>query len=339
MKRIGFVILSILLAILFVGCLKQKSKKDTVEKIRVIVTVAPAVRMNLEQKQIFTGVLAPMKKAALAPLMPGRVNKFMVNIGDRVGQGQILAIMDDGQLVILTSQFQPLKAQYDRALRLYANKAMSKAEFEQIEAQYVAMKRQVDLLQDNTALKAPFYGVITDKTAEEGEIYSPKPIPGRTMGLLELTQLDPLKIDLDVDEKTVPLLKKGMPIQFTVDALPDTVFTGKVEWINPAANELSRTFGVRLLVPNSKGKLMAGYFVRVAIVLGEKQNALAVPEAALIGKKVFVVKDSLALAKLVETGWITSGMAEITSGISEGDRVVVTGNKALPDSALVQVSP
>jgi membrane fusion protein, multidrug efflux system len=339
MRRSGFIILSIILSILFAGCQNKQSKKDSTVKIRMMVTVAPVTRMNLEQKQIFTGVLAPMKKAALAPLQPGRVNKFMVEIGAKVVKGQVLAIMDDGQLVAMTAQFQPLKAQYDRALRLYANKAISKAEFEQIEAQYVSMKRQVDQIQENTALKAPFYGVITDKTAEEGEIYSPKPIPGRSMGLLELTQLDPLKIDLDVDEKTVPLLKKGMAIQFTVDALPDTVFSGKVEWINPAANELSRTFGVRLSVPNAKGKLMAGYFVRTAIILGEKQNVLVVPEGALIGKKIFVVKDSVALAKPVETGWITSGMAEIISGLSEGDRVVISGNKALPDSALVQVSP
>jgi membrane fusion protein, multidrug efflux system len=245
--------------------------------------------------------------------------------------------MDDGQLVAMTAQFQPLKAQYDRALRLYANKAMSKAEYEQVEAQYVSMKRQVDQIQENTALKAPFYGVITDKTAEEGEIYTPKPIPGRTMGLLELTQLDPLKIDLDVDEKTVPLLKKGMSIQFTVDAMPDTVFTGKVEWINPAANDLSRTFAVRLSVPNAKGKLMAGYFARVSIILGKKENVLTVPEGALIGQKVFVVKDSVALAKMVETGWSTSGMVEIVSGLSEGDKAVVSGNKALPDSALIQL--
>jgi len=322
---------------LIAGCGKKKADAESGGKIKIAVRTMTVTRTTLNRKQVFTGVLEPLKKTDIAPMTPGRIRRINVEIGDRVARGAVLAVMDDAALAATAAQFQPVKAQYDRAQRLYADKAMPKVQYEQVEAQYIALKRQLDQIEENTTIRAPFAGVITDKTAEEGEIYAPRPLPGRSAGLLQLTQLDPLKIDLNVDAETVSHIVKGMAVEMTVDALPDTVFTGTVDFINPSANPLSHTFLVRIAVPNRAGRLKAGYFLKTAVITGSKQNVVAVPQDAIVGDRVFVVHDSIAVARPVTAGWRTGEFVEITAGLAEQERIVVEGNKALPDSSLITI--
>jgi multidrug efflux pump subunit AcrA (membrane-fusion protein) len=129
-----------------------------------------------------------------------------------------------------------------------------------------------------------------------------------------------------------------MQVQLTVDNAKDSLpIYGKVDWVNPVANSMSRTFGIRIIVQNPQRKLLPGYFAEVHIFMGKKDNCISVPRSAVVDDRVFVLKDTLALAKKVEVGITTDNSAEIVSGLNAGDLVVVKGNKALPDSAVVNV--
>jgi RND family efflux transporter MFP subunit len=246
--------------------------------------------------------------------------------------------MDDAQLVATMAQFAQLKASYERSRSLYESSAIPKAQFELVEGPYLAMKRQMENLEENTTLKAPFPGVVTARAVEEGELFSPGMTPGQPKGLVHITQLNPLKIDLDVDNQTVLQVKKGMKVRFTVDNMPESAgLEGKIEWVNPQANSQSRMFSVRVIIQNPDLQLRPGYFAEVHIVLAEKENALIVPREAIVDDRVFIVRDSMAFSNKPVLGWLTDYYAEILSGIEENDIVVLTGNKALPDSALVTV--
>ena len=335
---------SLLAASILCGCVKVETNKIAQAgeaRIKINVTAEAAARRTLVQERKILGELEAYREADLAPLVPGRVRSLPVNIGDHVKQGQIVARMDDAQLVSTIAQFQPLKAQYERSLKLSSDGAMSKAQFETTEAQYTATKRQLENLQDNTVIKAPFAGVVTARAVEEGEMYTPAmvSIPGQSKGLIRLTQLDPLKLDLDIDEQTVGKIKPGMPVKLTVDQAGDSAgIIGKVEWVNPQADAFSRTFAVRVIVPNRRLQLRPGFFAEVHIVLDEKKDILSVPREALVDNRVFVLKDSLALSMPVQVGWLTDRYAEIISGIDENAKVVISGNKALPDSARVEIA-
>jgi membrane fusion protein (multidrug efflux system) len=163
------------------------------------------------------------------------------------------------------------------------------------------------------------------------------PVPGQASGLIQLARLDPLKIDLSVDDRTVALVTKKMPVVVTTDVLPDTSFSGEVEYVNPLANPASRTFQVRVIVRNTGGLLKAGYFAEVGVLIDHRDSVLTVPAAAVVGGKVFVVRDSVATALPVVTGWEEDGFVEIRSGLSGESAVIVGGNKALPDTARVEV--
>ncbi|MBD3344671.1 MAG: efflux RND transporter periplasmic adaptor subunit [Chitinivibrionales bacterium] len=328
------------LLILTAGCSRKKdlSQKET-DPIRMSVAVARVENRTLYKKRSFSGVLEAYKKADLAPLQPGRVKRIPFQIGDYVRRGQTLVVMNDAGLVAAVARFQPLKKQYERSQNLFANKAISKAEYEKIEAEYLAVKRTVDNLEENTTIKAPFSGLVTSVAVEEGELYSPgvSGLPGAPSGLVQITQLHPLKLDLDLDETTVSKVEKGMNVELSTDVLLDTTITGTILWVNPLANSSSHTFQVRLTVPNKKQLLKAGYFMEAHIVIDKKDYVLAVPKNAVIDNKLFVVSDSVALSREVQIGWIGDTYVEIVSGVSENDQVVVSGNRALPDSAIVKV--
>jgi membrane fusion protein (multidrug efflux system) len=320
------------LGLVAAGCgpRQSDSAKDRAA-IRLSVDVETVRRRTVERKKVFTGVLEALKKADLAPITPGQVRRIRVKVGDRVQRGRVLAEMDDAGLVAAIARFQPLKTQFERSQRLHANKAISDAQYEKTEAEYVALKRQVEQLQDNTTIKAPFSGVVTGVGAEDGELY-------RGSYLVQLAQLDPLKIDLDVDDRTVAMLRKGMEVAVVTDALPDTTFRGTVAWISPVADEVSSTFRVRVQLDNAEHTLKPGYFVEVAVIVESREDILAVPHEAVVSGRAFVVTDSVALEREVSTGWKGDRYREILSGLREGERVVVSGNKALPDSAVVIAS-
>lgn len=324
------------------GCQAQKKKEAAAaaEKIRVDVTVDTVLHRTLLKERKFLGVLEAYRETDIGPLSPGRVKYLKVKIGDYVEAGQVVARMDDAQYVSTDAQFQSIKAQYERSKALYESKAIAKAQFEAIEAQYTAMKRQMESLSENTVITAPFAGLVTAKAVEEGELYSP-PMgggPGQLKGLVHIAQFNPLKLDLDIDDQTVPFLKKGMKVRLSIDKVNDSIpVYATVDWVNLAASAMSRTFGARLVVQNPKRALLPGYFAEAHIVLDKKENALSMPRGALVDDRVFVARGAAARARKVETGWVTDEFVEITSGLAANDIVVVKGNKALPDSAEINI--
>ena len=333
-----FFVVTLILGVIISGCSldsrKRTSPNESTAVVRIKVIVDKALRRDLQEKRLFTGILEPLKKADLASGAPGRVRKITVGIGERVVQGQTLAIMDDASLVSLTANFENLKSQYERTKRLYESNAASQVQFETLQAQYLSTKRQLEQVTENTIIKAPFSGIITQKSAEEGELYSPG--AGGSAGLIQLTQLDPLKLDLAVDEMSVALLQKGMAVQLKVKALRDTIVTGVVTFVNPVAQAMSRTFQVRVVINNSRAVLKAGYFVETSIIVTQKKNVLSVPVSAVTNTRLFTIEhDSIAVAHSVTTGWNTAEFVEIVSGINEGAVVIVSGNKAIGDSAIV----
>ena len=326
---------SLLAAAGCMGCKLPQKKKTEIkaERIRVNVTLAKAVRRTMYKERKVLGFLAAYRETDLGPLSPGRVKSLPVKIGDRVKEGQIVARMDDVQLSATDAQFSQVKAQYERTKSLYEADAVPKTQFEAVEAQYKAMKRQMENLDENTVIKAPFSGIVTGKACEEGELFNPM---GK--GLVHIIQLNPLKIDLDLDDQTVQYVKKGMQVRLYVEQAADGgELTGTIQWVNPQASPMGRTFSARVIVPNDNNLLRPGYFVEVHIIIDEKRNALVVPRQAVVDDRVFIVQDSVARSVKVTLGWLTDELAEILSGISENDRVIVAGNKALPDSAKVNV--
>jgi membrane fusion protein (multidrug efflux system) len=157
--------------------------------------------------------------------------------------------------------------------------------------------------------------------------------------MVNLEQIDPLKADFRVAEIYLAALRRGQRIELTVDAFPGENFTGEVYAIDPLIDESGRSILLRARLPNSDGVLRPGLFARVTLVLNEREDAVQVPEQALVpqgqDQYVFRVVDGKAVFTEVSVGIRREGMVEILDGLGPDDEVVTAGQLKIRDGAAV----
>jgi RND family efflux transporter MFP subunit len=209
-------------------------------------------------------------------------------------------------------------------------------QFDQLEAQYNSTKEQLDFLQTNTYVKAPFSGVISAKNYEDGELYSGQPI-------LVLTQIDRLKALVAVPESYFPKFKPGMKLTLTSEIYPDQVFPATVEVVYPTIDASSHTFQVKIVIPNGKNLLRPGMYVTTTIGLGKAKTIVAPYQAVekLVGandRYVFLNDNGRAKRVSVELGQRFDQNIEIISPeITDGVELVTTGQHKLVDGVKINV--
>jgi membrane fusion protein (multidrug efflux system) len=335
----GFLI-ALFIAGLIAGCGRGRDKeKKNVAVIKPRVKAETVLKTKIVETISFTGILAAWQQANLAPSIPGRVKKIYVKEGDRVKTGQLLAVMDKTQMETIQSQHDLAKTNYYRMKKLRDAGAVSQSQFEQTELAYKQAQIGLSSSQENTRITAPFRGVITAVTREAGEIYSGMSIGPGASGLIQVADIRRMKMDIMVSERAVVKLKKGQGVDLYMDVLPDKKLTGKIHWINPAADPLSRTFKVRVAVTNPESGIRPGFYGKAVIHIQEKVDALVVPSTAVIdGKYCFIVdKEGKARRSDVRTGLSNEEQFEILEGLAEGDNVVVKGNRGLADGVEVEI--
>jgi membrane fusion protein (multidrug efflux system) len=186
-------------------------------------------------------------------------------------------------------------------------------------------------------IKAPFDGVVGLRKVSVGDFVN----VGQDM--VNLEQIDPLKADFRVAELYLAAVRTGQRIELRVDAFPDETFTGAVYAIDPLIDESGRSIVLRARLPNQDGRLRPGLFARVTLVLNERDDAIQVPEQALVpqGQEQFVfrVVDGKAALTKVEVGIRREGMVEIVEGLGPEDEVVTAGQLKIRDGAPVQPLP
>jgi RND family efflux transporter MFP subunit len=240
------------------------------------------------------------------------------------------------------SNYQAAVAQYERAqqaLRV-AELGFRPEDVAVAEAEVQRLQARTQRLQDDvrkTTIRAPVSGVVTKRYTEVGAWVE-------TGGhVADLIVLDPVQVQVPIPERDINRVQVGDAADVTLDAVPGRTFTGTVKHIIPQADPASRTFPVKIEVPNTPDlQLRAGMFARVTLRAGAAQPRLFVPKDAVVrravGQGVFVVVDKQARLVPIKTGSAYEGMVEVAEGtLTAGDVVVVTGNETLQDRAAVVV--
>jgi len=205
-----------------------------------------------------------------------------------------------------------------------------------MKTQYDVTKTNVDFMEENTLLTAPFSGVITGRYFEDGEIYSgtPTTATGRS-AVVTLMQVNTLKVEVAVSEQYYPLIRRGMKAAITADVYSGEVFTGTVSRKAPTVNSVTRSFIAEIELPNRNDLLKPGMFVRVSMDLGEVET-FVVPAASVLMQEgtniryVFIEDQGIAIRTEVTIGKRFDDMLEIISeNLSEGARLVIEGQSRL----------
>ena len=182
---------------------------------------------------------------------------------------------------------------------------------------------------------APFEGVIGARSISPGQVI------GRNITLIQLVDLDPVKVEVNVPERYLSQIGLGQSIEFSVAAFPNDRFKGEVYFVSPLLDAATRTALVKARIPNPDLKLKGGMFANLVLTLMLRDSAIVVPEPALVASgdavTVFVVDEKgTAQVRPVKIGLRLAGRAEVLSGLQPGEKVVVEGVQKLFPGAPVK---
>lgn len=282
------------------------------------------------------GSLRSNESVVIQPEITGRVSEISFNEGEAVTKGTTLIRLDDSvhraELQQAEAQLALSKANFERVSDLFKRGNAAARARDEVLAQMRVAEANAALaraLLAKTNIIAPFDGVLGLRQLSPGDYVKPGD------KVVNIENIDPVKVDFRIPEVHAAVLKVGQVISVTLDPLPGKSFSGMVYAIDPLIDPNGRAVLLRARVENPQGQLRPGMFARVKLQLERREDAILLPETAVfpMGLKRFVYKavDGMAVRAEVETGMRREGKVEIISGVSLGDMVVLEGHFKLQD--------
>ncbi len=310
------------------------------QAVRVkVMAVTPEV---LEVRATAVGTVEPEHRVLVAAQEEGVVTELLVREGDKVTKGQLLARLDDrellAQLAEAEARLSEASGQWQRAQSLLKEGLITAAEADAARASFQVAQARVSALRTRlsfTRITAPVDGVVTARHVEMGSLVTSRsPVVELAAGRMVLR--------VPVSELDVVKLKVGDRANVVVDALAGTPLRARIARIFPAADPASRQVTVELVLEEVPFGLRPGFLARAELLLERIPTALLVPETVVMrGSEfpsfVYVVEDGVARVRPVQVGLRQGGKALVSSGLAVGDRVVVEGASLLRDGQAVIV--
>ncbi len=345
MKKILLIASVVAMTVFTVGC-GQKTVQSSIVKESaptVLVKTESAVLTSVAQTVDFTSSLEPNKKTFIAPSMAVRIEDILVEVGDKVKEGQILVQMDKNQFNQSQLQMKNAEINLARMQAVYEVGGMAKQNLDELETSIGVMEESIQNLEKNLQLRAPFSGVVTGRYNEVGDLFAMSPNKDGGVGVLQIMQTNPLKAIVAVQEQYLPMVKEGMKVEIKADVYPEQTFAGTVALVYPSIDPATRTFNVEVRVPNGDSTLKPGMSSRTTFNMGERNSVvisdLAVQKQSGINERyVYVIKDGKADRRVVTLGRQVGDKIEVLSGVEAGEEIAVTSLSKLMDDMDVQVS-
>ncbi|MBI1890827.1 MAG: efflux RND transporter periplasmic adaptor subunit [Burkholderiales bacterium] len=287
-----------------------------------VVTTKPS-RGPAIQAVYATGTVEAGITVRLTPRVAGRLIELKADEGQKVAAGQILARLDDKDLLASVAELEA-RARYaeqrqQRLQELRDKGFASRDQLQQANSDMQAARAGLARVKEQTAfmtIKAPSNGVIIRRDGEVGDFIAVSQV------LFYLsTENAALRIEADVDEEDIAQIQPGQKCLISTGAFPGKVFAGQVAQITPKGDPVARNYRVRIRLP-ADAPLMIGMTADVNIVVAERQNALLVPTTAVTDNAAWLVRDGRAVRQTVKTGARGAERIEILNGLSEGDTVI-----------------
>lgn len=272
----------------------------------------------------------------------GEVKEILVEEGDVVEKGQVLARLDGDRLRLSLSEsearLRKLQRDFERNVELSEKGLISAGDFEKIKFEMEALQAAHNLASlelDYTHIRAPIRGVVSARYIKLGSTLAVN------APVFRVTSLDPLIAYVHVPEREFTNIESGQRTDLYIDALQEEPIIATVTRVSPVVDPVTGTFKVTIEIYDPARRIKPGMFARIGIVHDRHENALLVPRSAIVedtGRtSVFVVEDGVALQKPVTTGLVNEGMVEIVSGLDGNEQVVTVGQAGLRPEARVEV--
>jgi len=289
----------------------------------------------LEQIITSTGNLIAYESVDISPERSGKLESLHFDEASYVEKGTLLAKINDEELQAqmhrLEVNLELAKKEVARGRELLAIQGISQEELDRLINRVDEINAEQKLVQiqiDKSKINAPFSGVLGLRQISEGAYITPATV------LVQLKQLNPIKLEFDVPERFLSRVRESQTLQFTTEGSNDKN-QARVYAIDTEISSATRTFKVRATARNNNRILKPGQFARITLVTGTDPNALLVPTDAVIpvleGKQVYVARKGRAIATPVVSEDRQSAQVQIISGLQAGDTVIVSGLLSLTD--------
>ncbi|HMB41299.1 MAG TPA: efflux RND transporter periplasmic adaptor subunit [Balneolaceae bacterium] len=343
--RLNLVLFSLIAAVISLSACNggNESVGSADDDVPVIpVEVSDVSRGNISAYYTNTATLDAEQEATIVSKVRGIIERLNVEEGDKVQAGQVIAKIEDDQYQIEADRAKAtldrLDNEFQRNRQLFERDLISAEVFQNSRFEYESQKATYDLAMlnlEHTSVRSPISGVISRRFVKAGNMVT------TDQQLYQVTDFNPLQAILHIPEHEMSKIKKDQRVELQVDAIPGEMFVGRVERTSPVVDAETGTFKVTIYVTETRDQLRPGMFARVKIVYDTRQNTRMIPKSAVIAEdlaqSVYVVKDSLAFKKNIQTGYTNGTNIEVIDGLEDGEIVVTIGQASLQDSSKVSV--
>ena len=339
MKR-NLILCAILLAM--VGCQqKQEAAKNESSSIRVKVQTVKTVSSTSSLR--YSGTVEAAQTIPLTFQSSGTVDQVLVQEGDAVRKGQLLAVVNkaDNQSIYNSSlaTYQQAKDGYDRMKQVYDNGSLSEVKWVEMQTNMKQAESQLQIAKNNLDkcnLYAPTNGIVGKRNIEPGQssISSFAPI--------ELVKIEKVSVKISVPENEIGRIKKGMTATFSISALDNKSFEGIITNVGVVADQFARTYEVKMTVDNPNLEMKPGMVCDVAMNTSAEKQRVVVPYSAVTKDTegnafVYVVSpDNKSVKKqIIKVGNYQSLGLEVLNGLTDCQTIVVEGKEKLEDNSTI----
>lgn len=358
-----------------IGC-TGGSGTDEIEEPTVVETATARIG-SIEQTINLSGDVVAGKSVRLFGQIPDRLTSVLVDVGDSVQRGQVLARIRDEGVQASVDQIEAnlratqvtlanLRDEYTRSQRLFEAGAVSSQTLEGLRTRLEATEAQEEQFQavltaaqasfQNATISAPFDGVIAERYMEAGDLAGPG------FPVFRIVNMDMVKVETDISQEWLGQVHLGMPTRVMVSSYPGETFTGDVINIAPVLDPMTRMIRIEIGIENRDERLKAGMFAQIQLIVAATNDALVIPIDALLDEFLYVANASLlqygiaggegipveaevyipegGIARLqkVRIGVIGSETVQILEGLSEGNLVITTGRYQLTDGRSIRIT-
>ena len=355
-KRLGFVLVSIIILFLVLAQLGFLSQDEIIEVDAYKAKSANQSNNSTSSVLDASGYVTARMQATVSSKITGKVLEVYIEEGMFVEKDQILAQLDDStvqaELKFAETQLQEARRVFNRTLELRKDNLASQASLDAAESQLDGLKARLDIskqIVSDMKIRAPFSGVVINKAAQPGEMISPVSAGGgftRT-GIGTIVDMDSLEVEVDVNESYINRVQPGQPAITNLNAYPEWDINSEVIAIIPTADRNKATVKVRIGLLEKDQRVLPDMGAKVSF-LKEQPNTksvvlkgVIVPSTSVIKEGassfVFLIKNGIIVKTKVQVESTSANYARIINGIKNGDSVVVNSNNGLQDGQEVVI--
>ena len=330
----GFALLgALLLGVTGCGRAEEEASARPERVVTVETQEAQAREWQLVARAV--GSLTADEQVQIRTEVAGFVRSIHAAEGDTINEGDILLQIDDERARLevkrAEARHEEMQANLDRRRPLFEKNLITEAEMIEAESNFKAAEAELGLARRrlaDTTVRAPIDGTLGRRYISRGDYAE---VGTR---LFDLVKIDRLKLDFELPERYLPLLRAGQHVRVRTTAYPDRVFEGEVYFVDPLINIATRTVPVRAWVDNEELFLRPNLFVSVSLDVTLLDEAVVVPEESVIsdlgGYSIYVVDEQdRAQIREVRIGEREPGWVQVVEGVEAGERVVAAGHQRL----------